>query len=188
MTMRQIIFAILVSLLSVTEVLNGMPTTQHRGKREPGPRDNKDGLQLSIELDGEHFGINDVPTLKITLKNISQVPIAIYKNLAWGRSSSLTLSIVDDHEKMVRGTTLADASHVPPFPREDFLTIGPGESVQKESILGLRDEGIKGLGAYKLVVWYHSPIPRDFAPSGLNLWAMENGVLQSKPVTLKVTP
>jgi hypothetical protein len=181
------VISILMMVLAATVVLSDTVQNQHGSKRKTELPDTKDGLQLSIEVKGDSFHINDIPKFKVTLKNISRAPITIYKNLGWGRSSSLTLSILDNRNRMMRKTTLADASHVPPFPREDFITIQPDESIQKEFILGLRDEGIKAPGVYKVVVWYHSPIPRKFAPKDVQIWAMENGVLQSKPAIFKVT-
>jgi hypothetical protein len=97
----------------------------------------------------------------------------------------MSISVVSG--KLAERTFLEDALHHPPFPAEDFITIQPGESLEKERWLDLHGDGIRTPGVYRVTVWYHSPIPREFAPSGLKIWAMENGVLQSKPVTFKVT-
>jgi hypothetical protein len=148
--------------------------------------DTKDGLQLSIELDRERLLLGEAATLKIRLKNVSQSPITIYKHLGWGRSSSLTMSLSVVRGALARRTFLEDAQHHPPFPQGDFTTIQPGEFIERERWLDLKSDGITGPGIYKLTVWYHSPVPREFAPPGLKLWAAENGVLQSKPVTLTV--
>src|SRR5258707_719368 len=55
--------------------------------------DTRAGLQLSIRLDGESFRLDDVATLKITLRNVSQTPITIYRKFGWGPSSSFIFSI-----------------------------------------------------------------------------------------------
>jgi hypothetical protein len=149
--------------------------------------DTKHGLQLSVELVKESYRLDETPTLKIRLRNVSQSPIAIYKKMGWGRSSSLTISISVVQGELGERMFVEDSLDHPPFPAEDFILIHPGESVERERLLDLRSDGIQSPGIYRVTVWYHSPIPREFAPPGLKPWAMENGALQSKPVTLKVT-
>ena len=185
--MRQIINSTSLAALLVTLIVSVMAKNQHRDVRKTEPSDTKDGLQLSVELDKESFRLDETPTLKIRLRNVSQSPISIYKKMGWGRSSSFTISISVVQGELGERRFLEDALDHPPFPAEDFITIRPGESVERERLLDLRGDGIKSPGIYKATVRYHSPIPREFAPSGLKVWAMENGVLQSKPASLKVT-
>jgi hypothetical protein len=52
----------------------------------------------------------------------------------------------------------------------------------------MREIRIKEPGEYRIVVHYRSPIPERFAPAGLEIWAMEDGALQTKPVDIKVVP
>lgn len=186
-TVRQIISSTSLAALLVTLIVSVMGANQHRDLRKTEPSNTKDGLQLSVEADKESFRLDETPTLRIKLRNVSQSPIAIYKKMGWGRSSSFTISISVVQGELGERRFLEDALDHPPFPAEDFITIRPGESVERERLLDLRGDGIKAPGVYEVTVRYHSPIPREFAPSGLKLWAMENGVLQSKPVSLKVT-
>lgn len=179
------IYCLVALLMTITPI--SMANKQHRNKQRIEPSDTGYGLQLLTELDGETFHLQDVAKLKIKLKNVGQGPITIYKHLAWGRSSSFTVFISDEHGKAVRRTFLEDAMHVPPFSKNDFVTIQPSESVETKRLVDMRGDGIKAPGIYQITVRYHSPVPREFAPEGLEIWAMENGVLQSKPVTFKVT-
>jgi hypothetical protein len=185
--MKQVITICCLVALLVTITVISMANKQRHNKRQIEPSDTGYGLQLSTELDGETFHLQDVAKLIIKLKNVSQGSITLYKHLAWGRSSSFTMFISDEHGKAVRGTFLEDAMHVPPFSKDDFVTIQPGESVEIKRLVDMRGDGIKASGIYQIAVRYHSPVPREFAPEGLEIWAMENGVLQSKPVTFKVT-
>jgi hypothetical protein len=185
--MKQIFIVTFVSIFLLTITPNGMADKQSRVKPRVKPTDTKEGLQLSVELDKESYGLGDTARMKIRLRNLSQTPITIYKNLAWGASSSFTLSISAISGKLAERTFLDDAMHHPPFPREDFTTIQPGEFVEQERQLDLRGDGIRTLGVYQIKIRYHSPVPHQFAPEGLKIWAMENGELRSKPVTLKVT-
>lgn len=184
--MRQIMNSTPVVALLVVLIMSAMAKNQHRDVRKTQSTDTKDGLQLSIELEKESFRLDETPTMKIRLKNVSQSPIAVYKKMGWGRSSSFAISISAIQGELGERKFLEDALHQPPFPAEDFMTIPAGESVERERLLDLRGDGIKSPGIYKVTVWYHSPIPREFAPPGMKLWAMENGALQSKPVSLKV--
>src|SRR5712692_7102231 len=169
-TMRQIISSTPLAALLVTLIVSVMAKDQHRDVRKTEPSDTKDGLQLSIELDKESFRLDETATLKIRLKNVSQSPTAIYKKMGWGPSSSFTISISIVQGELGERRFLEDTLDHPPFPAEDFITIRPGESVERERLLDLRGDGIKSPGIYKVTVWYHSPIPRDFAPPGLKPW------------------
>lgn len=186
-TTRQITIGILTVAMLITLAVGSVAKHQHSVKARASASDTKDGLQLSIEIDRDSYRLGDSATMKIRLKNVSRGPIAIFKNLAWGASASFTLGISADRGKLAQKTFLDDAQHRPPFVAEDFITIQPGELVEQERLIGLRREGIKESGVYKVTVWYHSPIPRSFAPEGLQIWAMENGVLRSKPVAFNVT-
>jgi hypothetical protein len=167
--------------------LSGAAINQRGRVHEGKLSDTRDGLNLSIELDGESYHLDDVAKLKITLKNVSQTPITVFKKFGWGPSSSFIFSISDDRGKEIERTAFADSTHWPPFSKEDFATLEPGESIQQDSELDLEGEEVKVVGVYHINIWYHSPIPRRSAPEVPNLWSAENGTLRAKPVRFKVT-
>ena len=150
--------------------------------------DTRHGLKLSIELDRESYAPREAPKLRISLKNESNAPIAVYKEIGWGASSSLMMIVFDITGQGLESDTVFDARHQPPYRQEDFRLINPGQSFSVVPRLSLQLLGVMGPGTYRLVVWYQSPVWQEFAPQGLPVWVRENGSLQSKPVTFKVTP
>ena len=52
--------------------------------------------------------------------------------------------------------------------------------------MALKQYEIRRLGVYSVTVWYRSPIPREFAPEGMKVRAMEEGRLESKPVKFEI--
>lgn len=162
---------------------------QRKGKHQLRASDTKFGLQLSIDLDDETFPLDSSLTLKAVLKNVGQVPITLLKRMGWGRSSSFSMSILDEKGNLVIGRMLDDAIDVRsvPFQKEDFITIQPGESIRRERLVDFPSKGIGSPGIYQIIVNYHSSVSRRSAPEGLKIWAMENGVLQSKPARFTVT-
>jgi len=144
------------------------------------------GLRLSIQLDAKVYNLHDVGSLTITLTNVGGTPISVYRKFGWGRSSSFLLSIADANGKPIERTMLPDAHHSPPFSVEDFASIKPGESIRLERDLDVEGEEIKEPGVYTIRVWYHSPIPRRFAPHGMNVWTKENGVLRANALSFRV--
>ena len=176
----------MLSLLAVI-VVSSIAGPQRKRNNHALASDTRFGLQLTVQLDRKTFQLEDTPILKIALKNMNETPIAIYKRLGWGGSSSFSLIILDEKDKAVIGRMIDDAKPAPPFTRDDFVVIQPGETIRQERALGFESKGITTPGVYKFIVMYHSPVPNEFAPKDLVIWPMENGVLQAKPVTFNVT-
>jgi hypothetical protein len=164
-----------------------MGVAQSKSDRSPDPPDASDGLQLSVELKDTVVRLNGTTQIIVRLNNVGDKPIATYKNLVWAEATSLSLFVKVIHGKLKDPTSVKEFPYIPPFPKEDFITIQPGESIEKKRLITMEEIGIKEPGDYRIIVRYRSPIPEDFAPAGLELWAMENGPLQTKPIDLKVT-
>jgi hypothetical protein len=150
------------------------------------PSDSNYGLQLSVELKDTIVRLNSTPQIIVKLKNVGDKPITIYKKLEWGQSKGLSFFIKAISGKLADPTFIPEASYYPPFPKEDFVTIQPGESFEVKRLISLQILGVKEPGDYRLIVRYRSPISEDFAPAGLEIWAKEYGPLQTKPIDLKV--
>lgn len=151
------------------------------------PSDTNYGLQLSVELKDAVVRLNSRPQIIVELKNVGDTPIAVYKKLEWGQSKGLSFFIKAISGSLAEPTFIPEAFYYPPFPTEDFVTIQPGESFEVKRTISLQILGVKEPGDYQLIVRYRSPVPEDFAPAGLEIWAKEYGPLQTKPIELKVT-
>ena len=173
---------LLLAIVIQHSAING----HNNAELERQPSDTKQGLRLPVEIDRKIVRMNDAVKAKIRLANVSPSPITIYKEFGWGPSSSFTSTITDMAKKVILSTTFPDAQDRPPFIVEQFITIQPGKSLELERWLDIRSEGIKVPGEYKYTIWYHSPVSLEFAPSGMEIWPMENGDLESKPITFKV--
>lgn len=160
---------------------------QGHGRRENEPTDTKFGLRLTVEVSGEKFTLSGSPYLTVTLMNVSDSPIAIYKKLGWGGSASFSLSISDQHDDFVMPKMRDDDRYRAPFRSEDFITLHPGETIKQRRLLSFETKGIDAPGVYIVIVSYHSPVSRDLAPDIPNLWPKGNGVLQAKAVRFSVT-
>jgi len=160
---------------------------QSQSDRIPDPLDTRDGLQLIVELKDTVVHLNSDAQIVLRLKNVGDKPIAIYKHLAWADATSLSLFIKVIHGKLKDRTFVSEFFITPPFPREDFVTIQPGKFIERKRLISMREIGIEEPGEYRITICYESPIPGEFAPAGLRIWAMENGPLQIKPIDLKVT-
>jgi hypothetical protein len=160
---------------------------QNEAKRPDTDFDNKDGLKLLIELNKTTYNIADDPALKVSLKNISQKPITLYKDMGWGVASSLFLAIGDSNGQLVRGHVLSDAQDYPPFPEKDFITLQPNEEFSFWRRFDMEGQGITKVGEYSITVWYHSPVSKEHAPQSRNVWTKEKGTLRSKPFVFTVT-
>ena len=134
-------------------------------------------LKLSIKLDRDTIDLRGAAHLTISLKNIAQQPIAIYKDMGWGVSSSFSKYVRDSSGQTLNSLVLSDAKDRPPFLEEDFTILKPGEEFTYKKWLDMYTEGVISPGEYVITVRYHSPVEREFAPKGLNVWAREDGTL-----------
>lgn len=149
--------------------------------------DSRDGLKIIIQLEKTTYTLAEYPALKVTLKNISQSPLILYKNMGWGAASSLILAIGDSNGKLVQPDVLSDAQDYPPFPIKDFITLKPNEEFILWRRFDWEGQGVSKAGEYSITVWYHSPVSEENAPKGINVWTKEKGTIRSKPFAFKVT-
>jgi hypothetical protein len=75
---------------------------------------------------------------------------------------------------------------MPPFRSDDFIVVEPGEEINRKRFVALNNYKIRRAGMYQVVVWYQSPVEKDFAPKGIKAFSRENGRLQSQPILFKV--
>jgi len=149
--------------------------------------DTRDGLKIIIELDKATYSLVNDPALKVILKNVSQLPLTLYKNMGWGAASSLFFAIGDSNGKLVRPDVLSDAQDYPPFSTKDFITLKPDEEFTLWRRFDWEGQGITKSGEYSITVWYHSPVSEENAPKAINVWTKEKGTIRSKPFAFKVT-
>jgi hypothetical protein len=161
---------------------------QSQSDRPLDSPDTRYGLQLSVELRDTTVRLNGDTQIIVRLKNVGDKPIAIYKHLAWADADSLSLFIEVVQGKLKERDFVSEFFIAPPFPKEDFVTIQPGKFIERTRSISMRELEIEEHGEYRMIIRYLSPIPEDFAPAGLELWAREYGPLQTKPIDLKVTP
>lgn len=184
---RLVVIGLHIIAFTLVGIRGSMAERQSQSDRLHEPLDTNYGLQLSVKLKDTVVQINSKPQIIVRLKNVSDKPITIYKNLAWGQGKSLSLFIEVIRGKLDGPTFLEEVFFRPPFPKEDFIPIQPGEFIEVKRSISLRNFGVMEPGDYRIIVRYRSPIPEDFVPAGLEVWAMEYGALQTKPVDLKVT-
>jgi len=184
---RLVVIIVLIIASALVGVQKSIVKSQSPSDHPQDPPDTKDGLELLVEVKDTVVRLNSSPQITVRLKNVSDKPITIYKNLDWGQSKGLSLFIEAIHGKLDAPTFLAEARYSPPFPKEDFVTIQPGEFVESKRLISWELLGVKEAGEYRIIVRYRSPIPKDFAPAGLEIWGRENGALRTKPLDLKVT-
>jgi hypothetical protein len=182
--MKQLVIGILVLVISFAT------TGQARGQEvetcQTQTCDTKAGLKLSIKLDKESYHLKETARLKVTLQNVGHSQITLFKKMGWGASASLSLAILDERNNPLPPTFIDDAFRFRSFSKEDFASIMPDESLQKERGVNLQQYGIVKPGKYQIVVWYNSPVSKRNAPSGLDIWSSENGMLMSKSISFNV--
>ena len=155
-----------------------MAAAQHQTKK---------ALELSVTLDRTAYNLRDAARLTISLKNVSQEPVAFFSDIGWGESSSLSKYVKETNGRSVHSDFLSDARDHPPFSETDFTTLKPGEEFILKSWLDMETEGITSPGEYIVVVNYHTPVTREFAPRGLKVWVTEDGTL-AESCAFKVGP
>jgi hypothetical protein len=184
MRLQGVGYAVLAGFV-LMQAIHGEPSSQSgAGKREP---DTKYGLKLSVRLNRDTYTLADTPRMTVCLKNVGSSPLVLYKRMLWGASSSLFMGVDDARGKYLDQKVLHDYRDRPPFAREDFITLEPGESFEVKTPLDFEGEGLTEPGKYTVTVWYRSPVSLDFAPQGPNVFVKESGSLQSKPVAFEVT-
>ncbi|HEY9401161.1 MAG TPA: hypothetical protein VIQ24_00610 [Pyrinomonadaceae bacterium] len=185
--MKQMI-AIALILVFLFSIASHAANNAQESKGERSLPDKINGLHLSVELidDEKNFRRADTFRIRVKLKNVSQSPITLYKEMSWGWLSSLFLGISDGRGRKVDTPFLEHAFPHPPFPKEDFIAIRPGEAIEKVRDVELKLYEIRKPGTYFVTVWYRSPVPQEFAPEGMKIWAMEEGRLESKPVKFRI--
>lgn len=146
----------------------------------------KPKLEVNVELNKTKFKLDDVGKFTVEIKNIGETPIFIYKDIGWGTSSGLSKMISDEKDELILGRIVSDAHYVPPFLEKDFIKLEKGEYIRKERWLDVYSEGISKPGDYKLVVFYSSPVPKNFAPKKKRVWTTEDGEVESNTISFTV--
>ncbi|HSB08852.1 MAG TPA: hypothetical protein VLM38_05035 [Blastocatellia bacterium] len=163
---------------------------QHRPakRRYNSSHDTYRGLHLAAALNPWTYRLRDIATVVVTLENVDRGPITIYGKLGWGCFGSLGFGLEDMRGRGLIAASVPGSFYHPPFATEDFITLLPGQKLKTERDFEIgRDEGITTPGTYQVVIWYNSPVPREFAPLGLDIWPMENGRLLANKIRVIVT-
>jgi len=176
-----------LACLVLTPAVHGNRLRQYKAGESDPEVDTKYGLNLSVKLNRDTYRLADTPRVTICLKNVGSSPLVLYKEMLWGMSSSLFLWVDDARGRTLDKSVLADYKDRPPFAKEDFITLEPGQSFEVKTPLDFEGEGLSRPGRYTVTVRYRSPVSLDFAPKGMNVFVEENGRLLSKPAAFEVT-
>ena len=179
---RHALFASISLLLLAS---NNLAQIEERASR---PADTYQGLHIAIYLDKASYRFRDIATLRVVLTNVGDLPIMIYKGLGWGCLGSLGYGLTDNRSRGLMPTFIPGSFYSPPFNKEDFITLKPGEAILTRRWMQLgRQEGIKKPGTYRVTVWYNNPVSQEFAPEGIQVWRMENENLIARSVRFAVS-
>ena len=182
--MKNIVILSVMFLMTSIVLIN---YTEFKKKEiEPKPALSESKLQVNVELSKSIFHLKDMGEVSVELKNIGESSFAIYKDIGWGKSSSLSYSITNSRGEIVIGKIINDSMDIPPFQKDKFVQLYPEQSITKKRWLDVGSEGINKIGEYRLNVYYHSPVPCDMAPLSLRIWAMEDGTVASQPISFTV--
>ena len=160
----------------------------HRSAQSPEDHGRSSGLQFWVDLDRRSYQLSGgTLRLRLSFKNVSGAPIALFTDMGWGPGSSLMLTITDEEGRGMTGEVLSDAHDYPPYDRKKFKTLEPGEQFRFARLIDLESEGVKKAGTYRLTVRYHCPVTKDALPEGIqNAWTADKGPL-SCTVSFSVT-
>ena len=177
----------LLNLIVISLVGNpiGATSTCRENTTAAAPQARK-AIELSVKLDRTVYNLQGAARLTISLKNVSQEPVAFFSDIGWGVSSSLTMYVRESNGKFLHNSLVSDARDRPPFSETDFTTLKPDEEFILKSWLDMESEGITSPGEYIVVVNFHTPVEREFAPKNLKTWVKEDGTL-SGSFAFKVT-
>src|SRR5262245_48772309 len=146
-----------------------------------------DILKVSVRTDKQIYKRGETIQLDVFLTNTGDRLIHIYNYLSWGYSSSLTLHVYNHAGKEVQARFLDDTITPPPPPEEDyyFVSLKPNHLFGVRRTSPLEELNINQPGQYKIIVEYHSPIPKKYGKEK-EIVGTEDGRIWSKPVRIKV--
>lgn len=143
-------------------------------------------LRLYAEPDKESVRVGEVIRLKVRIKNVSQSPIAIYKNRGW--VDPFTLIITDGDGRRVQPTKQVEDFSASQRRREDYVVLQPDEEYQEAMTLNLKDDyhDASRPGDYQVAVVYRGTRGREEAPEGVRLWTAGDPELRADSLRIKV--
>lgn len=146
-------------------------------------------LAVTLRSTKTSYRISDEIQLEVQLLNAGHQPFLICRQLGWGYGRT-DIGVFDSKGRQVITTVLADELPPPPVV-EDFLKLEPHEFfgvLVQEPIRNF----VNAPGTYQFVVNYTSHVSEEWARDRLKLplpfWSRERGTVQSKRVTIIVTP
>jgi hypothetical protein len=152
-------------------------------------RDPEPELAVTLRSMKASYRITDEIQLEVQLLNAGHRSFLIRRQLGWGYGRT-DIGVFDAKGKQVVTTVLADELPPPPV-AEDFLKLDPHEFfgvLVQEPITNF----VNAPGTYRFVVNYTSQVSEEWARDYLKLpmpfWSRERGTVQSKRVTIVVTP
>jgi hypothetical protein len=158
---RYLVTFILAAFFST--ILLGQLEKQKGGVKVSEPTDTKAGLHLSVEVENDTLCLKDPIRFQVKLKNVSSKPITICKRLTWNGHPYFSVGIKGEG-RSVPMFIIAESRWQPPLSKDDFVTIPPGESIQRKVALPLNMFDFKGPGNYQLIVWYESLATKENVP------------------------
>ena len=151
--------------------------------------DPKPELAVTLRSIKPSYRITEEIQLEVQLLNAGHRSFLIRRPLGWGYGRT-DIGVFDSKGKQVVTTVLADELPPPPV-AEDFLNLGPHEFfgvLVQEPITNF----VNAPGRYEFVVNYTSHVSEEWVRDHLKLptpfWSRERGTVQSKRVTIIVTP
>jgi hypothetical protein len=158
----------------------------HHPKQDKTTADDSRRLTVNIKTDKPAYRLADSLSLETAIENVGKDKIAMYGDLSWGMSSSLSLWIRDSRGKDVEPSFLDDDEVTPPPTSKDqFFYLRPGHFFGVRRNDPIPSLNILKPGKYTLTVEYHSPIPKDFA-FGMDICSREDESVKSAPIVIEI--
>jgi hypothetical protein len=184
---RFLMFIVALSVFGAMRILSPEIKAENmQVMQEDGDGDSQFALEVRLRSDKPVYKMGETISLQVSLLNRSEQPIYLYGILDWGLSASLSLRVMDQGNKEIPRKFLDDALTPPPSDLSSFFVpLFPDHFFGTTRNLSLAESNINKPGKYKIVVEYHSPIPKNLSPK-LSIWEKENGTMGSKPLEIEV--
>lgn len=143
-------------------------------------------LSVLLRSDQNQVNLGAPLLLEIHVVNSGSEPVALYSDLRWGYSASLSLQVMDSRNQPVEPEFVDDALTKPILAESlPISLIYPGHFLGVLSARRLEDAGITKQGKYKLQVQYHSPLSAQRV-SEKAFWSREDGPVLSNTLIVEV--
>jgi hypothetical protein len=142
-------------------------------------------LELCAQTDKHRYRPGEKIVLEVRLTNTSREPIFLYALLERGPMGSLEVRVLDEKGQEIFPDLIEEFFPLPPKDRTEFVILHPNYFLGVRSTQDTDYWNIDAPGKYKVIVEYHSPIPKRDG-LGLNIWPREKGSIFSEPIEIEV--